>query len=154
MEEQHKGCDVRHIGQVKTAPTLASTQGFSFSRAYALLPHVVKNPCLLGIHPEVYILGHHIADSLRSVLGIIDLIGEVFRKHRDSKIGVGLDPHLRVVPFLFAVKGVDDPEEGVVLIDALQHLDDIAAIGIAGSVLIESGSGDYEHERLPSCTEC
>ena len=25
MEEQHKGCDVRHIGQVKTAPTLAST---------------------------------------------------------------------------------------------------------------------------------
>ena len=154
MEEQHKGCDIRDIREVETAPALAATQRLQWCRANTLHPLLIKYPGALGIHPKIEILCQHIAHRFGSVLRVLDLVGKVLGRDRYSEVGIGLDPHLRVFPLLLRVLGVDDAEQAVIDIYATQHLDDIVAVGIADTRLVEACGGNDEHKRLSPCAKC
>ena len=81
------------------------------------------------------------------------MVGEVVGTQTHAEVGIGLDPHLRVVPLRFIVERIDDAEQRIVLVYTAQHFDDILPIGIAGSRLIEARRRDDEHQRLPPCAE-
>ena len=117
------------------------------------MPNVVEDPCPFGIDPQIDVLRHHVADGFGAVLGVFHLVGEIVGAQTHAEVGIGLDPHLRVVPLRFIVERVDDAEQRIVLVNAAQHFDDVLPIGIADSRLVEACRRDDEHQRLPPCAE-
>ena len=80
MEKQHVSRNVRHIREVQSSPAGAAFQVGRCGHADTFHPCLVENPCALGIDPQVHVLRHDIADSLRAVFGVLDLVSEIVRR--------------------------------------------------------------------------
>ena len=153
VEEKHICCDVGDVREVEPAPALASDQILRGHLPAAAHPRIIEDPCLLRIHPQIDVLRHHISHSLRTVLRIGHLIGQVVSREGHSEIGIALDPHLGVIPLRRIIEGVDNAEQCIIAVHPSQDFYHIVPVGVAGSVLIEAGGGDDEHQGLASGTE-
>lgn len=97
--------------EIQSAPAGAAFQIGRVGRTDALLPNVVEYPCPFGIDPQIDVLRHYVADGFGTVLGVFHLVDEVVGAQTHAEVGIGLDPHFRVVPLRFIVERVDDAEQ-------------------------------------------